>query len=132
LYTKPQLENAMKDNFNTITGFDGSTIKLHSRVEMHPGTDFWMRGARFGSVVALNGTTEKVRVKLDRIRSTILVDGTAVRSIDEPTLEVAHQTKVRYCSHCGGDGFENAEGGPCRACCPDERRKWLLDQGRRA
>jgi hypothetical protein len=26
-----------------------------------------------------------VRVKLDRIRSTILVDGTAVRCIDEPT-----------------------------------------------
>jgi hypothetical protein len=33
-----------------------------------------------------------------------------------------------WCSFCGSTGFESVEGGPCRACKPDNRRMWLIDQ----
>lgn len=32
------------------------------RVELHPGCDLWMRGARFGTVVGIEGDQFKVRV----------------------------------------------------------------------
>lgn len=35
------------------------------RVELHPATDLWMSGARYGSVVKVGRT--KVHVQLDRI-----------------------------------------------------------------
>ena len=35
------------------------------RVEMHPATDLWMMGARYGDVVKVGRT--KVHVRLDRI-----------------------------------------------------------------
>lgn len=31
-------------------GFDGSRLRAGDRVELHPGCDLWMRGARFGEV----------------------------------------------------------------------------------
>lgn len=34
------------------------------RVELHPATDLWMRGARFGTVVSVGRLM--LRVKLDR------------------------------------------------------------------
>lgn len=39
------------------------------RVELHPGTDLWMMGARYGTVVgvATIGGKEMLRVQLDRI-----------------------------------------------------------------
>ena len=36
---------------NAFTGYDGSTYNIGSRVELHPGMDLWMRGARFGTVI---------------------------------------------------------------------------------
>lgn len=38
-------------------------FKPGQRVELHPATDWWMRGARFGDVVRLGRTL--VHVKLD-------------------------------------------------------------------
>lgn len=46
-----------------------------TRVQLHPATDLWMRGARFGEVIAVGRTTAKimldsgkiVRVKFDNI-----------------------------------------------------------------
>lgn len=47
-------------------GYDGLSYTVGSRVEIHPGTDLWMRGARYGTVVGCAPTPkDRVRVKLD-------------------------------------------------------------------
>ncbi len=35
---------------------------IGTRVELHPGCDLWMRGARFGTIVGVEGDLFKVRV----------------------------------------------------------------------
>ena len=40
-------------------------MKVGERVELHPGTDEWMSGDRYGEIVELGGTG-KVHVKLDK------------------------------------------------------------------
>lgn len=50
------------------TGYDGSTYGIGDRVEIHPASDLWMRGARYGVVVGLSITPrDHVKVELDRI-----------------------------------------------------------------
>ncbi len=52
----------------TVYGYDGNGYAIGSRIEMHPGTDLWMRGARFGIVVGMVPTLrDQVRVKLDAL-----------------------------------------------------------------
>jgi hypothetical protein len=52
-----------------ITGYDGSTFTIGDRVEICPGTDLWMQGARYGTVVGLVPTSEdRVRVEMDKVR----------------------------------------------------------------
>lgn len=41
----------------------------NTRVEIHPCTDLWMMGARFGNVVRVKGA--KALVKLDRYRRAV-------------------------------------------------------------
>ena len=41
---------------------EASDFRKGDRVEVHPGTDLWMRGARYGTVVK---TTKFVTVKMD-------------------------------------------------------------------
>lgn len=36
-----------------------------ARVELHPATDLWMRGARFGDVVRVLPARNVVRVRID-------------------------------------------------------------------
>ena len=51
-----------------ITGYDGNGYTVGDRVELHPGTDLWMRGARYGTVVRLSLTpSDRVHVELDAI-----------------------------------------------------------------
>lgn len=51
----------------SVTGWDGTAYGIGDRVEIHPGTDFWMRGARYGVVVGIVPTSDdRVRVQLDR------------------------------------------------------------------
>lgn len=53
---------------NSVYGYDGSCYSVGDRVEVHPGTDLWVRGARFGVVVGLSLTPrDRVRVVLDRM-----------------------------------------------------------------
>ena len=50
-------------------GYDGKTLTVGSRVEIHPGTDLWMMGARYGTVVGTSLTPEdRVRVEMDKVR----------------------------------------------------------------
>lgn len=52
-------------------GYDGNEYDIGDRVELHPGTDLWMRGARFGEVVGVASTEkDRVRVRLDRLPNT--------------------------------------------------------------
>jgi len=52
----------------TVYGYDGNGYWVGDRVELHPGTDLWMRGARYGQVVGIVPTpADRVRVVLDKI-----------------------------------------------------------------
>jgi len=50
----------------TVYGFDGNGYGIGDRVELHPCTDLWMRGARYGVVVGMSLTpNDRVKVELD-------------------------------------------------------------------
>ena len=52
----------------TFTGFDGNGYTIGDRIEIHPGTDLWMRGARFGVVIGSSLTpNDRVHVILDKL-----------------------------------------------------------------
>jgi hypothetical protein len=52
----------------TVYGYDGNGYSIGDRVELHPGCDLWMRGARFGRVVGMSLTpNDKVHVRLDKL-----------------------------------------------------------------
>ena len=48
------------------TDFDVDYFRPGDRVQMHPATDLWMRGARYGTVIGTRGK-KNVRVKLDAL-----------------------------------------------------------------
>lgn len=53
-----------------LTGYDGSTYNVGDRIEIHPGTDLWMSGARFGTVVGTSLTpSDRVKVVMDKTGS---------------------------------------------------------------
>jgi hypothetical protein len=57
-------------------GYDGVGYTIGDRVELHPGMDLWMRGARYGRVVALSLTPrDRVRVTLDRLFGERTISG---------------------------------------------------------
>lgn len=52
--------------YDTVTGYDGNGYTIGDRVELHPGCDLWMRGAKFGEVVGLSLTPwDRVHVKME-------------------------------------------------------------------
>lgn len=52
----------MKD----FVGFDGNGYKIGDRVQIHPGTDLWMKGVRYGVVIGSSATDkDRVRVQMD-------------------------------------------------------------------
>lgn len=54
---------------NILKGYDGNAYKIGDRVEIHPSTDLWMMGARFGVVVGIRSTPDdRVIVKLDKLK----------------------------------------------------------------
>lgn len=49
-----------------FTGYDGQPYRIGDRVELHPGTDLWMRGAKYGEVVGASLTPkDRVQVRVD-------------------------------------------------------------------
>ena len=51
-----------------FTGWDGREYTVGDRVELHPSTDFWARGARYGEVVGSSLTeADRVHVELDKL-----------------------------------------------------------------
>ena len=58
----------MSDATRHLVGFDGNGYGIGDRVQLHPGTDLWMRGARYGIVVGTSFTErDRVKVELDAI-----------------------------------------------------------------
>jgi hypothetical protein len=51
----------------------GDFEKVGIRVEMHPCTDWWMQGDRFGTVVKIDVSNGWLHVKLDRSKRTVVV-----------------------------------------------------------
>ena len=47
------------------------TSQVGKRVELHPATDLWMRGARFGVVIEAGTTFYKV--KLDKLPTPVRI-----------------------------------------------------------
>ena len=56
-----------------LYGYDGTAYGVGDRVEIHPATDLWMRGVRYGTVVRVSLTPkDRVHVRMDReTRGTI-------------------------------------------------------------
>jgi hypothetical protein len=52
-------------------GFEITDFKKGDRIEMHPATDLWMRGARYGEIVQVG--RKNLKVKLDYLRRAIAV-----------------------------------------------------------
>ena len=51
-----------------IIGYDGQPYGIGDRVEIHPGTDLWMMGARYGEVVGTSITSDdRVHVVMDKV-----------------------------------------------------------------
>ena len=49
-----------------LYGYDGNGFAIGDRVELHPGLDWWARGARYGTVVGTRSTDgDRVIVELD-------------------------------------------------------------------
>lgn len=52
----------------TAYGYDGNGYSIGDRVELHPCTDLWMMGARYGVVIGMSLTpNDRVRVALDKL-----------------------------------------------------------------
>ncbi len=51
-------------------GYDGSGYVVGDRVELHPGTDLWMAGARYGDVTFIR-SDNVVSVRVDAVRRVI-------------------------------------------------------------
>lgn len=67
----------------TFYGYDGNGYTIGDRVELHPATDLWMRGARYGTVVRCSLTPkDRVHVKLDKIPQTVAGTEDTFRRID--------------------------------------------------
>ena len=54
----------------TFTGYDGSQYKIGDRVEISPGTDLWIKGAKYGVVIGSSITPDdRVKVIMDKLPS---------------------------------------------------------------
>ena len=61
-----------------MTGYDGIGYEKGDRVEIHPATDYWMMGARFGRVIGTSLTpNDRVRVVLDKVPHRIIAGSEA-------------------------------------------------------
>lgn len=57
---------------------------MGTRVELHPATDAWMRGDRYGEIVAVvekHGHVTSVRVRMDKSGRVLRLDPTRVEAI---------------------------------------------------
>lgn len=89
----------------TAYGYDGNGYSVGDRVEIHPGTDLWMQGARYGVVVGMSITPDdRVRVKLDKLpKRTFSGSADTFRVIDNDNSSMWTE------AHGGGEHEHNFE-----------------------
>ena len=68
------------------TAANGDSIRLGDRVQLHPDTDLWMAGARYGSVVSLSGRG-KVGVQVDATGRTVVLDPRNIAGLADESEE---------------------------------------------
>ncbi len=66
---------------NRCTWDIGNKFEAGERVQLHPATDLWMQGARYGGVLSFDPMTNTVRVKLDRLKRPVALAANLVQSI---------------------------------------------------
>lgn len=65
---------AEADKLKTRTRFNASSrLKPGDRVQLHPATDHWMRGDRYGTVSRIL-ITGRIRILLDKSKKYVTVD----------------------------------------------------------
>lgn len=65
----------------SLKGYDGNMILIGDRVELHPGTDLWMRGAKYGRVVATDSATRYATLELDTVAGRRKFHETRIRRV---------------------------------------------------
>lgn len=49
-------------------GYDGKPVAKGDRIELHPGCDLWMQGAKYGVIVGTSLTPDdRLKIKLDML-----------------------------------------------------------------
>ena len=65
-----------------LTGYDGAEYTIGDRIELHPGTDQWMMGAKYGVVIGTSITElDRIKIKLDNYDKTFYTTEDNVRRI---------------------------------------------------
>lgn len=54
---------------------------IGQRIELHPSTDLWMRGARYGNIVGVCRHPSFFNVKLDKLAKIVRVHGDSLQPI---------------------------------------------------
>lgn len=86
-YGRGLVGNPMRDGvFASGDGFDIKDFSANSRgelprIQMHPGTDLWMRGARFGEILKIG--RKNLLVKLDKLNRPVIVSPRNIGEIIE-------------------------------------------------
>jgi len=62
------------------------SLRIGQRIQLHPGTDRWMMGDRYGEVVGFARDGRRVRVKLDKSGKTMLFHKERILDLDGSTL----------------------------------------------
>lgn len=61
-------------------GYDGNGIRKGDRVQLHPATDLWMSGARYGTVTRVAKDGSDMLVRVDRHNRSYIVHSRNVRN----------------------------------------------------
>lgn len=57
----------------TMTDYQGKTVTVGNRIELHPACDLWMRGAKYGTVIALDGKCATVKMDHPSVKHNLYV-----------------------------------------------------------
>lgn len=83
-------------------------LKLGDRVQLHPATDQWMQGDRYGEVVGFS-RLHNVRVRLERSGRIAHMHPDNVTPVRDVQLRRAVERGLRACSACCLDNEEEIE-----------------------
>lgn len=62
---------ARKKTTPFFVDMDGDTLRVGSRVELHPGMDLWMRGAKYGTITSVRDGKPCVRMDNPRVKRLV-------------------------------------------------------------